>query len=58
MLHRSGRTCWRRFAAVLVPSLAAVAALGIGMAQGALAASFFISGQRFQVAADTLRAGV
>ncbi|MFG3065471.1 DUF6230 family protein [Streptomyces sp. NPDC048231] len=55
MLHRSGRTSWRRFAVVLVPSLAAAAALGIGMAQGALAVSFFISGQRFQLAADTLR---
>ncbi|MFE6555622.1 hypothetical protein ACFVHS_45810 [Streptomyces sp. NPDC057746] len=54
MLHRSGRTSWRRFAVVLVPSLTAAAALGIGMAQGALAASFLISGQRFQLAADTL----
>jgi hypothetical protein len=32
----------------------AAAALGIGMAQGALAASFLISGQKFQVALDTL----
>ncbi|MEU6097307.1 DUF6230 family protein [Streptomyces sp. NPDC047079] len=55
MLHRSGRTCWTRFAAVLLPAVAAAAALGIGMAQGALAASFLISGQRFQITADTLR---
>ncbi|MEU1595888.1 DUF6230 family protein [Streptomyces sp. NPDC005708] len=56
MLHRSGRTCWRRFAAFLVTGVAAAAALCIGMAQGALAASFFISGQRFQVAANKLNA--
>ncbi|MGV9561438.1 DUF6230 family protein [Streptomyces sp. NPDC003480] len=55
MLHHSSRTCWKRFAAVLLPAVAAAAALGIGMAQGALAASFFISGQRFQLSADTLR---
>ncbi|MGW1882761.1 DUF6230 family protein [Streptomyces sp. NPDC001970] len=56
MLHGSGRTHWKRFAAVLVPGVVAAAALGIGMAQGALAASFFISGKRFQVAMDTLEA--
>ncbi|MET7861094.1 DUF6230 family protein [Streptomyces sp. NPDC005318] len=55
MSHRSGRTCWKRFAAVLVPGVTAATVLGIAMAQGALAASFFISGQRFQVAVDTLR---
>ncbi|MFG2474151.1 DUF6230 family protein [Streptomyces fagopyri] len=54
MLHRAGRTSWKRFARVLVPSVLAAAALGIGMAQGALAASFLISGQKFQVALDTL----
>ncbi|MGW1889094.1 DUF6230 family protein [Streptomyces sp. NPDC002004] len=54
MLHRSGRTRWKRFAAVLVSCAVATTALGIAMAQGALAASFFISGQRFQFAADTL----
>lgn len=54
MSHGCGRTRWKRFALVLVPSTAAAAALGIGMAQGALAASFFISGERFQFAADTL----
>ncbi|MEV6025686.1 DUF6230 family protein [Streptomyces sp. NPDC052036] len=55
MLYRSGRTCWKRFATVLLPAVAAAAALGIGMAQGALAASFFISGQEFELAADQLR---
>ncbi|MCT9111718.1 DUF6230 family protein [Streptomyces mirabilis] len=54
MLHRAGRTSWKRFAAVLAPSVMAAAALGVGMAQGALAASFLISGQKFQVALDTL----
>ncbi|MFE9488263.1 DUF6230 family protein [Streptomyces sp. NPDC006641] len=54
MPHRAGRTRWRRFAVILVPSVAACAALGIAMAQGALAASFLISGQRFQVTADAL----
>ncbi|MEU9474496.1 DUF6230 family protein [Streptomyces sp. NPDC048191] len=39
-----------------MPSVAACAAVGIAMAQGALAASFLISGQKFQVTADTLTA--
>ncbi|MCX4695668.1 DUF6230 family protein [Streptomyces sp. NBC_01408] len=56
MPHRAGKTSWKRFAAVLVPGVTAAAALGISMAQGALAASFFISGQKFQVAVDTLNA--
>ncbi|MFG2125022.1 DUF6230 family protein [Streptomyces sp. NPDC048710] len=54
MSHRVGRTHWRRFAVVLVPGVAACAALGIVMGEGALAASFLISGKRFQVTADTL----
>ncbi|MEU9014815.1 DUF6230 family protein [Streptomyces sp. NPDC048479] len=49
-----GRTRWKRFAIILVPGIAAAATLGVAMAQGALAASFFISGQRFQVGADSL----
>ncbi|MFI1761858.1 DUF6230 family protein [Streptomyces sp. NPDC020800] len=54
MTHRAGRTCWRRFALILVCGTAASAALGIAMAQGVLAASFFISGQKIQVTADRL----
>ncbi|MFE7775288.1 DUF6230 family protein [Streptomyces sp. NPDC057445] len=54
MSHAFGRTRWKRFAAVLVPAVATAAALGIGMAQGALAASFFISGEKFQISADTI----
>ena len=56
MSHRGGRTRWRRFAVVLVPGVAACATVGVAMAQGVLAASFFISGQKFQVAADTITA--
>ncbi|MFJ4579446.1 DUF6230 family protein [Streptomyces echinatus] len=56
MSHRAGKTRWRRFAAILVSGVAACAALGVAMGQGALAASFLISGQRFQVTADTLTA--
>ncbi|MFF4749346.1 DUF6230 family protein [Streptomyces sp. NPDC002514] len=56
MSHHVGRTRWRRFATILVPGVAVCAALGIAMAQGVLAASFLISGQRFQVTANTLTA--
>lgn len=54
MTHRVGGTRWRRFAAVLVGGITACAVLGIAMAQGALAASFLISGHRFQVTADKI----
>ncbi|MBW1601513.1 cholesterol esterase [Streptomyces sp. JJ66] len=49
-----GGTRWKRFAVVMVPSLAATAAIGIGLAQGALAASFSVSGQSFKVTAERL----
>ncbi|MFE6101683.1 DUF6230 family protein [Streptomyces laurentii] len=49
-----GGTRWKRFAVVMVPSMAATAAIGVGLAQGALAASFAISGQEFKVRADSL----
>ncbi|MEU5420313.1 DUF6230 family protein [Streptomyces sp. NPDC001407] len=49
-----GGTRWRRFAVVMVPSMAATAAIGVAVAQGALAASFSVSGQQFQVTADKL----
>ncbi|WP_329579929.1 DUF6230 family protein [Streptomyces sp. NBC_01361] len=48
------RTRWKRFAAILVPSVAGAGVLTMTMAQGALAASFFISGDTFKIAADTL----
>lgn len=53
MAHRFGRTRWRRFAVILVPSVAVCATLGIAMSQGVLAASFLISGQRFKIATET-----
>jgi hypothetical protein len=38
----------------MVPSVAATAAIGVALAQGALAASFSVSGQSFKVSADLL----
>ncbi|CAL9532420.1 hypothetical protein SUDANB58_04073 [Streptomyces sp. enrichment culture] len=49
-----GGTRWKRFAVVMVPSVAATACVGIGLAQGALAASFAVSGQQFKVSAGHL----
>ncbi|GAA2411899.1 DUF6230 family protein [Streptomyces pulveraceus] len=49
-----GGTRWKRFALVMVPSVVATAAVGVGLAQGALAASFSVSGQSFKVSADKL----
>ncbi|MFI1963769.1 DUF6230 family protein [Streptomyces pathocidini] len=49
-----GGTRWKRFAVVMVPSVAATAAIGVALSQGALAASFSVSGQKFKVAADRL----
>ncbi|MCW7945448.1 cholesterol esterase [Streptomyces hygroscopicus] len=49
-----GGTRWKRFAVVMVPSVAATAAIGVALAQGALAASFSVSGQEFKVTADKL----
>lgn len=52
--HVRGGTRWKRFAVVMVPSVAATAAVGVGLAQGALAASFSVSGQQFKVTVDHL----
>lgn len=49
-----GRTRWRRFAAAAVPSVAAAGALVVLMANGAIAASFAVSGQSFKVSGDSL----
>ncbi|MFI6375059.1 DUF6230 family protein [Streptomyces sp. NPDC050546] len=49
-----GGTRWKRFAVVMVPSVAAAACVGVGLAQGALAASFSVSGQQFKVSASHL----
>ncbi|MFF4605228.1 DUF6230 family protein [Streptomyces sp. NPDC001339] len=51
----TGRISWRRFAVLAVPALAGTAALGIALANGALAASFAVSGQQFKVSADSLK---
>lgn len=48
------RTRWKHFAAILTPSVAAAAVLTVAVAQGALAASFFISGDTFKISADSL----
>jgi hypothetical protein len=50
----AGRTRWRRFAAFTVPAAAVAGFLVFGMANGAIAASFAVSGQQFKVAADRL----
>ncbi|MEE1784698.1 DUF6230 family protein [Streptomyces sp. SP17BM10] len=49
-----GKTRWKRFALVMVPSIAATAAVGFSIANSALAASFSISGQQFKVHTDHL----
>jgi hypothetical protein len=40
----------------MVPSVAATAAIGVAMSQGALAASFSVSGQQFKVSAKDIQA--
>jgi hypothetical protein len=54
MSQRIGRTHWKRFAIGAVPTVAATAAVAVSMAQGALAASFSISGSDFKVSAGSL----
>ncbi|KUL34868.1 cholesterol esterase [Streptomyces sp. NRRL F-4489] len=49
-----GGTRWKRFAVVMVPSVAATAAIGVALSQGALAASFAVSGQQFKVRTSSL----
>jgi Family of unknown function (DUF6230) len=51
---RYGGTRWRRFGVLLGLSTAAVAGLLALMSNGALAASFSVSGQQFKVSADQL----
>jgi hypothetical protein len=54
MSQTYGKTRWRRFAVVMVPTLAVTAAVGVSVAQGALAASFSVSGTQFKVSASSL----
>jgi hypothetical protein len=49
-----GRTRWRRFAAVMAPAAVAAGAIVFGMANGAIAASFAVSGTSFKVSATEL----
>jgi len=49
-----GRTRWRRFVALMVPATAVAGAIVFGMANGAIAASFAVSGQTFKVSASKL----
>ncbi len=49
-----GGTQWRRFAAMMVPATAVAGAIVFGMANGAIAASFAVSGQTFKVGASKL----
>jgi hypothetical protein len=49
-----GRTRWTRFAGVLTIGLACAVLLLTGLARGALAASFAVSGTSFKISADKL----
>jgi Family of unknown function (DUF6230) len=49
-----GGTRWRRFAAVMVPTVLVVTALGATIANGAVPVSFAVSGSTFRVTADKL----
>jgi hypothetical protein len=50
-----GRTSWKRLGIVMVPTVVAAGALTVAMANGAIAASFAVSGQQFKLTADSLR---
>jgi hypothetical protein len=52
--HSQGRTRWRRFAAVTVPAVLAIGAILFAVANGAIAASFALSGTTFKIGADKL----
>nr|WP_138906101.1 DUF6230 family protein [Streptomyces chryseus] len=49
-----GRTAWKKTAVVATPAVLAVAVMASMMGQGALAASFAVSGTSFQVASGKL----
>lgn len=51
---RPGKVRWKRFAAIVIPAVAVTGTLLGLTAGGALASSFSISGQQFQVAAGSL----
>jgi hypothetical protein len=49
-----GRTSWGRACWLLLPSLAVLGGVTVGIAEGALAASFGVSGQHFKVKAKSV----
>ena len=49
-----GRTSWKRLGLVMVPTVIAAGALAVAMTNGAIAASFAVSGQQFKLTAGTL----
>lgn len=49
-----GRTSLKRLGLVMVPTVIAAGALTVAMANGAIAASFAVSGQQFKLTADTI----
>jgi hypothetical protein len=49
-----GRTSLKRLGIVAVPTVVAAGALGVMMANGAIAASFAVSGQQFKLSAGSL----
>ncbi|MFC7303569.1 DUF6230 family protein [Streptomyces monticola] len=53
-LAPEGRTHWKRTAVMLVPGVLAVGAVVIALAQGAMAASFAVSGKNFKVSAEEI----
>ncbi|MGW6358489.1 DUF6230 family protein [Streptomyces sp. NPDC055092] len=49
-----GRTSYKRAAVLAVPAFVAIGAMGIAMAQGAMAATFAVSGTNFKVSSGEL----
>ncbi len=49
-----GRTSWKRLGLVMVPTVIAAGALSVMMANGAIAASFAVSGTQFKLTASTI----
>ncbi|WP_327043948.1 DUF6230 family protein [Microbispora sp. NBC_01189] len=52
---QQGRVRWKRFALVFVPALAVASVLVGATAEGAIGASFVVSGDTFKVSADRLQ---
>lgn len=49
-----GRTSWKRLGIVMVPTVVAAGVLTVMISQGAVAASFAVSGQQFELTAGSL----